>query len=127
MYAAGAERKSEDVHDRTTQGSKNTVKILKYGVVVYIDSCAQDNSCSALESKVFVEHRNSTRLETNTIIDGGNHHHKVEAIATMYAYVAGEKIRIDGIPLVPTLEPNVLSHGRLKESGVGIRLDATRE
>ena len=42
----------------------------------------------------------------------------------MYAYVAGENIRIDNVPLVPTFKPNVLSHGKLKESGVDIRLDA---
>ena len=74
---------------------------------------------------MFIEHRQPSRLETNTVIDGGNHRHKLEAIANMYASVAGEIIKIDNIPLVPTFEPNVLSHGRLKESGVEIRLDAT--
>ena len=42
----------------------------------------------------------------------------------MHAYVAGHKIRIDGIPMVPIFKPKMLSHGRLKESGVDIRLDA---
>ena len=42
----------------------------------------------------------------------------------MDAYVAGEKIKIDNVPLVPTFKPNVLSHGKLKESGMDIRLDA---
>ena len=82
IYAAEVERKSEDVRDYTSQGSEKTIKTRKDGVVVYVDSCAQDNSCSALKSKVFKGHRKPSRLETNTVING-NHHHKAEAIASM--------------------------------------------
>ena len=73
-------------------------------------------------SSIIEDQQDWRRIQSS--IDGGDHTHKVEAIATMHAYVAGQKIRIFGIPMVPTFKPNVLSHGRLKESGVDIRLDA---
>ena len=111
IYAAEVARKPQDVRDHTSKSSEKPIETMEDGVVVYVDSCAQDNFCNALKSKVFKGHRKPSRLETNTVIDGGNHHHKVESIASMYTYVAGEKIKIDNIPLVPTFKPNVLSHG----------------
>ena len=85
MYAAEFEKKEEINYERAIQGPNTTLRLCKEGIVVYVVSCAMDYSCIAIISRVFIEHRHMTRLEKSTVIDGGDHTHKVEAIATMYA------------------------------------------
>ena len=123
IYAGRSKNIGEGPREDLPLETRHTGEPDMDGIIVYAESCAQDNSCSAWKSKVFVDHRKPTILETNTVIDGGDHEHKVEALATLYAMVAGTRVRIGGIPLVPTFTPNVLSHGRLKKSGAIIRLD----